>query len=112
MPLTITDITKEMFPLLRIATKENTTYSSQFFRDATEAEGHRKLLIEQLSSIETALRPTFTINPAVGDGSLKVTEYTTEQWREDLIKAVMQDSDAMRRALNVLRNEMLIDLLK
>lgn len=45
-------------------------------------------------------------------GKIRVSKYTKEMWRADLIRAVMKDEDAMERALSILRNETLADLLK
>lgn len=99
----ITEITLADLPLFKIETfnaakEEWGTFVHEPFKSLAEAEEHRQLILKEY--------------PGANATHIRVSEYTAEDWRRDLITAVMADQDCLRRALSVLRNETLINVLK
>lgn len=92
-----------MLPLFTVETFAQDrwhTFTETPFATREEAERHRKIMLEEYGMIWT------------DRDSVRVGEYTVEEWRADLIAAVTRDPDAVRRAMSILRNETLVDLLK
>ncbi len=99
----ITEITESMLPLFLIETIggfgcEWKVFTLEPFATQKEAEDHRLKVLAGF--------------PALSPDNIRVAPYTKAHWRKSLIEAVMEDDDAMERALSVLRNETLVDLLK
>jgi hypothetical protein len=85
------------------------TYSSQsgwvrfthepFFSEE-KAEARRQEILKEYRSV------------LGGQSSVRVAYYTEDQWRKDLIEAVLDDRDALRRLVLALDTQTLADLLK
>lgn len=72
-------------------------FTHEPFDSEADAEAHKQKIIEE-----------YKVDPR----NLRVTFYTADHWRADLIKLILKDEDAIRRGLSVLRSETLADLLR
>lgn len=100
----IEKITRDMFPLFIVQSRA---------KGLAAATDWRRFTVTPFRQYEDALRHLEKCREEYSEsGEFQVTEYTPEQWRQDLLDAVMQDPDAIRRGLSVLRTETLADLLK
>ena len=97
----ITEITEDMLPVFLIEVRSEDGTWNQWVHEPllTQklADDHRALIIQEYKFPE---------------GIIRVGAYTKDHWRLDLINEVMKDQDAMQRALSILRNGTLLDLLK
>lgn len=120
----ITEVTEQMLPLFLI---EALTDKGPVCEkcDSTFKDGVCRLCralreewivftYEPLASEQDALKHIALILQEYPDKKdrLRIMPYTKERWRQDLIEAVLLDYDAMNRALSILRNETLVNLLK
>ena len=101
--MNITEISEAQFPLFFIETQNTRTdewqrFTHEPFETLSEATEHRQRILN--------------LNPDSDPNRVRVTWYTEEVWREDLIKAILADHDAVVRALSILRTETLCDLLR
>ena len=100
----IANITEDMLPFWMVETcdRAGTWHRFTVTPFATEAAVQRHI---EYMAIEYHNIPT-------GPANVRATKYTKELWRQDLINSILADDDAMRRALSILRNSTLADLLK
>lgn len=98
----IRDVTYDMLPLYTVENRNDrggwSIFTTEPFRTKEEAERHIVRMKEALGFIE--------------EDRLRVGTYTVKDWRDQLFKAVKDDPDCIDRALSILRNETLVDLLK
>lgn len=73
-------------------------FTEEPFDNKEHAEIHRLLILKEY--------------PSTKPENVRVGLYTQERWRDDLVRAMLKDEDALRRALSLLRPETLVDLLR
>lgn len=76
------------------------TFTREPFATEQEAKDHREMLIREYAKREGQAE------------RIRVSRYTVDDWRKDLLRAVFEDKGTTLRALSILRNETLADLLK
>ncbi len=100
----ILKITADMFPLYVVQSRAKWDVGADGWKRFTITPfGTSKEAVEHLEKC---------VAEYGGHGEFQVAAYTAEDWRKDVLLAVLKDQDAVVRGLSVLRTETLVDLLK
>lgn len=102
--MNILEITVDMFPLYIVQSRAKGELSSKMWKRFT---------VTPFEDKDKALKHlTECVAEYGGHGEFQVEVYTVEDWRLDVLAAVVKDADAVLRGLSILRTETLVDLLK
>lgn len=98
----LTEIHGSMLPFYRVEVNSDFAGWKDFtirpFATKELAEKHIELLLQEI--------------PDLLPENARVAKYTSKHWRNDLIDALLNDKDAARRALSMLRTKILVESLK
>lgn len=107
----ITEVTETMLPLFLIEVKPQkdtqelgyeterwNVFTCEPFGTQEKADAHRLLILKEY--------------PTLKPENVRVSPYTRDRWRNDLIEAMFQNPEALQRALSLLRNNTLLQLLR